>query len=148
MSAPLPAILLLALVGAAPGASSSPVVLVPVLPPQAEPSALHEAAARRAYEATRAHFKKGELDQALRAADEAFAHVPNANTALVRARVLAGLGRCREAFEGLLLTLDLKPTADDFIHHRFFFIVLSELNFDATNSINPALCAHKFLSKH
>ncbi len=113
MSVSLPVFFLLAVAGASPGGSGPPIVLTPELPPPQEPSELHEAAARRAYEATRGHFERGELDDALRAADEAFGHVPNANTALVRARVLAGLGRCREAFEGLLLTLDLKPTADE-----------------------------------
>jgi hypothetical protein len=106
-----PIVLLVAL-RPAPAAGDG-AVLLPVLPPPAEITDEHRETATRAYADVERAWGEGDLEAALAAADESFAAVPNASTAVLRATVLAAMGRPAEAFAALLVASDLDPRPDE-----------------------------------
>ena len=88
-------------------------VIVPSLPERREATDREREAARRAYTAVQESYARGELSRALDAAEVAFAAVPNASTALIRATLMGQLGRPAAAFAVFLVAADLSPTADE-----------------------------------
>ena len=94
-------------------AEGEPAVLAPPLPERREPNWAEESAAQRAYAETQRLFEEGDLQGALKAAEETFALVPNASTALVVTTILLELGRGCDAFAVLLVASDLDPTEDE-----------------------------------
>ena len=106
-------LLLLTLGAALVEAEPSPVLLIPERPAQRAVTDDDRARAARSYEEVQRRYGDGDLPGALAAADEAFRAVPNASTALIRATILGGQGRHREAFAALLVALDLEPTAEE-----------------------------------
>jgi hypothetical protein len=97
----------------ASAAGDGPVVLAPPLPERREPNWAEESAAQRAYAETQRLFEAGDLEGALKAAEETFALVPNASTALVATTILLELGRGCDAFAVLLVAADLDPTGEE-----------------------------------
>ncbi len=90
-------------------ASEPPPAVLPEHPDHRPATAEDIEEAREAHEETRRLYGSDDLEGALRSADRAFEHVPNASTAMVRATVLAALGRPCEAFAALLVARDLEP---------------------------------------
>ena len=96
-----------------PASVHSQEVVLPTLPAAAEPTDAAKARASRADAEARRKSAAGNLKGALVSADEAYEAVPNTSTALIRATLLGLLGRHREAFEMLLVAVDLGPTEEE-----------------------------------
>ena len=90
------------------GSASAPVLRVPELPKK--PSAPQRERIQAAYSRAATAYEQGDVKAALKAADEVFALLPNASTALLRADFLAELKRPCKAFEMYLVAYDLDPT--------------------------------------
>lgn len=102
----------LALVGLLASAAHAALV-IPNLPTSKTPSASDEKRAQTSYGQAYEAYGNGNAEEALRYAERAFSALPNASTALIRATILQGLERNREAFEAYLVAADLNPVPDE-----------------------------------
>lgn len=102
-------LLIALLIGSSPAAAE---VIIPE-PPTKQPTDADKKAAEAAYASAQQAYGEGELLEALGHADAAFAAVPNASTALVRAIILADMKRPRQAFRVYLDAINLDPTPDE-----------------------------------
>ncbi|GMV41678.1 MAG: hypothetical protein AMXMBFR64_33940 [Myxococcales bacterium] len=94
-------------------ADAEPTLIVPELPRMGPSSPEAVGLAEAAYARVEQYHGAGDLAGALAAADEAWAAVPNASTALLRATILAGQGRHAEVVAAALQAADLDPTFEE-----------------------------------
>ena len=90
-----------------------PLVILPALPAQTAVTEEAAALATAAYEEATVKHAASDLTGALDAANRAYAAVPNASTAVIRATLLGEIGRHRDAFEAYLVASELEPTDDE-----------------------------------
>lgn len=87
--------------------------VVPPLPKTDNVSDADRSRAERAYEEAYGAYGESNMPKALRASEVAFKALPNASTALIRATILAAMGRSAASFEAFLQAADLSPTGDE-----------------------------------
>ena len=94
-------------------ATDAHALVIPDLPDKPSVSAGDQKRAEKAYGKAYEAYGAGNTEAALRFAEQAFSALPNASTALIRATILAAMGRTQDAFEAYLVAADLNPVPDE-----------------------------------